>query len=146
MIVLVVPFLLLELFFSLKMGENIGFMWSALWIVVSMMLGVRLLQSSSLSMMGNINAVRSGKLSMKNFQNAATAYLVAAVLLIIPGVLSDFLGIVALLYTFYLQFVAKITPKSENNNFKDINLNKKGDDNVIDVEIISEHDRSDRST
>ena len=128
------------------MGENIGFMWSALWIVVSMILGVRLLQSSSLSMMGNINAVKSGKLSMKNFQNSATAYLVAAVLLIIPGVLSDFLGIVALFYTFYLQFVAKITPESENNNFKDINLNQKGDDNVIDVEIISEHDRSDRNT
>ena len=141
MVVLLVPFLLLELFLSLSMGENIGFMWSALWIVTSMMLGFRLLQSSSLSMMGNINAVKSGKLSMKNFQNAATSYLAAAVLLIIPGVLSDFLGLIALVYTFYLQFVAKITPEQTNNNFK-----KQGDDNVIDVEIIDEHSRSDRSS
>jgi UPF0716 family protein affecting phage T7 exclusion len=91
-------------------------------------------------MMGNINAVKSGKLSMKNFQNAATSYLAAAVLLIIPGVLSDFLGVIALAYTFYLQFVAKITPEQTNNNFK-----KQGDDNVIDVEIIDEHGRSDRN-
>jgi UPF0716 family protein affecting phage T7 exclusion len=140
MVVLLVPFLFLELFLSLSVGENIGFMWSALWIIASMMLGFRLLQSSSLSMMGNINAVKSGKLSMKNFQNAATSYLAAAVLLIIPGVLSDFLGVIALAYTFYLQFVAKITPEQTNNNFK-----KQGDDNVIDVEIIDEHGRSDRN-
>ncbi|SFV61702.1 hypothetical protein MNB_SV-3-1093 [hydrothermal vent metagenome] len=133
MVVLIVPFLLLELYLSLSVGEHIGFMWSALWIVASMMLGFRLLQSSPLSMLGNINAVKSGKLSMKNFQNAATSYLAAAILLIIPGVLSDFLGLIALVYTFYLQFIAKITPESANNNFK-----KQGDDNVIDVEIIDE--------
>ena len=141
MIVLLIPILLLELFLSLKVGETIGFMWSALWIVSSMMLGFRLLQASSLSMMGNLNAVRSGKLSMKNFQNAATSYLIAAILLIIPGVFSDFLGLIALAYTFYLQFVAKITPEQTNNNFK-----KQGDEHVIDVEIIDEHNRSDRSS
>jgi UPF0716 family protein affecting phage T7 exclusion len=141
MVVLLVPFLLLELFLSLSVGEKIGFMWSVLWIVSSMMLGFRLLQSSSLSMMGNLNAVRTGKLSMKNFQNAATSYLAAAILLIIPGVLSDLLGIIALGYTVYLQFIAKITPEQTNKNFK-----KQGDDNVIDVEIIDEYDRSDRSS
>jgi len=141
LIVLLVPFLLLELFVSLKMGENIGFMWSVIWIVMSMMLGFRLLQSSSFTMMGNLDAVRSGKLSMKGFQNAATSYLVAAILLIIPGVLSDFLGLFALFYTFYLQFVAKITPEQKNNNFK-----TQGDDDVIDVEIIDERSGSDRIT
>ena len=141
MILLLIPILLLELFLSLKVGENIGFIWSALWIIASMLLGFRLLQSSSLSMMGNLNAVRSGKLSMKNFQNAATFYVLAAILLIIPGVLSDFLGLIALAYTLYLQLVAKITPEQTNNNFK-----KQGDEHVIDVEIIDEHSRSDRSS
>jgi len=126
-----IPLLLLELFFSLSVGEKIGFMWSVLWIVASMILGMKILQSSSLSIMGNLDAVKSGKLSMKNFKNAATAYLFAAILLMIPGVLSDFMGIVSLLYSFYLQFIAKITPEQTN-----INLKNKGDDNVIDVEII----------
>lgn len=92
-------------------------------------------------MMGNLNAVRSGKLSMQNFQNVSTAYLGAAILLIIPGVLSDFIGLLTLIYALYLQFVAKITPESKFKNFKN-----KGDDDVIDVEIIDEYDRSDRNT
>lgn len=140
LIVIAIPFLLLELYLSLTVGENIGFMWSVIWIVVSMLIGVRLLQSSSLTLMGNLSAVSRGKLSMQSFQNASTAYLIGAIFLIIPGVFTDFLGLVSLGYTLYLQFVAKITP--EQTKFD----TKKGNDNVIDVEIIDEHtDRNGRS-
>ena len=140
LLIIAIPFLLLELYLSLEVGENIGFLWSAIWIVVSMLIGFRVLQSSSLTLMGNLNAVSRGKLSMQSFQNASTAYLLGAILLIMPGVLTDFLGLVALGYTVYLQFVAKITP--EQTKFD----TKKGDDNVIDVEIIDEHtDRNSRS-
>jgi len=133
LLIIAIPFLLLELYLSLEVGENIGFLWSAIWIVVSMLVGFKVLQFSSLSIMGNLNSVSRGKLSMKSFQNASTAYLLGAIFLIIPGVLTDFLGLVALGYTVYLQFVAKITP--EQTKFD----TKKGDDNVIDVEIIDEH-------
>ncbi len=133
LLIIAIPFLLLELYLSLEVGENIGFLWSVIWIVVSMFVGFRVLQFSSLSIMGNLNSVSRGKLSMQSFQNASTAYLLGAILLIIPGVLTDFLGLVALGYTVYLQFVAKITP--EQTKFD----RKKGDDNVIDVEIIDEH-------
>ena len=84
--------------------------------------------------------MRQGKLDMRRFQNASMSYFIAAILLVIPGVFSDFLGLIALAYTLYLQFVAKITPEQPNNNFK-----KQGDDNVIDVEIIDEHTHSDRN-
>jgi len=141
MIVLLIPFLFLELYLSLKMGENIGFLGSVLWIILSFVMGMMLLQKSSQTMMGNMDAMRQGKLDMKKFQNASMSYLAAAILLMIPGVLSDFLGILSLLYTFYLQFVAKITPEQKNPHFK-----KQGDDNVIDVEIIDEHSPSDRSS
>ncbi len=134
LIVIIVPFLLLELFLSLKVGENIGFVYSALWIVISMLIGIKLLQSSSFTMMGNLNAVRTGKLSMQSFKNVSTSYLIAAILLIIPGVLSDFFGFIVLIYIVYLQFVAKITPE-QTKYYK-----HKGDDNVIDAEIIDEHD------
>ena len=141
MIVALIPFMLLELFLSLKVGESIGFLGSVLWIMLSFALGMMLLQKSSQTMMGNMNAMRQGKLDMKKFQNASMSYLAAAVLLMIPGVLSDFLGVVAFGYSLYLQFVAKITPEQKNNHF-----NQQGDDNVIDVEIIDEHSRSDRSS
>jgi UPF0716 family protein affecting phage T7 exclusion len=59
--------------------------------------------------------------------------------LIIPGVLTDILGVLALGYTMYLRFVAKITPEQTKFN------QNKGDDNVIDVEIIDEYtDSNDR--
>jgi len=140
MIFLLVPFLLLELYLSLKVGEAIGFFWSALWIIVTMIIGVRLLQSSPLAMIGNFNAMAQGKLSMKSFENAATAYMLGAILLIIPGVLSDFLGIAALLYAIYLQFTAKMKPEQKNP------FQQQGEDDVIDVEVIDEHtDRNDRA-
>ncbi|MBT8344589.1 MAG: FxsA family protein [Sulfurovum sp.] len=140
MIFLVIPFFLIELYLSLKTGETIGFFWSVVWIVLSFALGMILLQKSSQTMMGNMQSMRQGKLDMRRFQNASMFYFVGAILLIIPGVFSDFLGVLALFYTVYLQFIAKITPERKTH------FTKQGDDNVIDVEIIDEHSRSDSSS
>jgi len=131
MIFLIVPFFFVELYLSLKTGEKIGFAWSAIWIMGSFMLGMVLLKRSSLTMMSNMHNLKQGKLDMHRFQNASMSYFVAAILLMVPGVFSDFLGFVALLYTYYLQFLAKITPKQQNNNFQ-----TQGENDVIDVEII----------
>ncbi len=141
MIVLIIPFFLIELYLSLKTGENIGFLWSVIWIMGSFILGMALLQKSQHTMLGNMQSMKVGKLDVRGFQNASMAYFIGAILLIIPGVFSDLLGILALGYSIYLQFVAKITPEQTKNNFK-----KQGDDNVIDVEIIDEHGRSDSSS
>ena len=140
MIFALIPFFLIELYLSLKTGETIGFFWSVIWIILSFMLGMMLLQKSSQTMMGNMQSMKQGKLDMKRFQNASMSYFIAAILLIIPGVFSDFLGVIALFYTVYLQFIVKITPEQTTH------FTKQGDDNVIDVEIIDEHDRSDRSS
>ena len=141
MIVLIIPFFLIELYLSLKTGENIGFLWSVIWIMGSFMLGMALLQKSQHTMLGNMQSMKMGKLDIRGFQNVSMAYFIGAILLIIPGVFSDILGVFALGYSIYLQFVAKITPEHTKNNFK-----KQGDDNVIDVEIIDEYDRSDRNS
>ncbi|HFQ62328.1 MAG TPA: FxsA family protein, partial [Epsilonproteobacteria bacterium] len=65
MIVLLIPFLFLELYLSLKVGEEIGFLGSVIWIMLSFFVGMTLLQRSSYTMMGNMNAMRQGKLDMK---------------------------------------------------------------------------------
>ncbi len=138
MIFLIIPFALIELYLSLKTGETIGFLWSVIWIVLSFALGMILLQKSSQTMMGNMHSMRQGKLDLRRFQNVSMSYFIGAILLIIPGVFSDFLGIIALFYSLYLQFIVKITPEQTTH------FTKQGDDNVIDVEIIDEHSRSDR--
>ncbi len=136
---LAIPFFLLELYLSLKTGETIGFFWSVVWIFLSMILGVVLLQNSPHAVMGNMQAMQKGKLNIKKFQDASMSYFIGSIMLIIPGVLSDFFGLIALGYTLYLQFIAKITPEQTNFN------QNKGDDNVIDVEIIDEHTDSNRN-
>jgi UPF0716 protein FxsA len=141
MIFVVIPFLLLELYFSLKTGATIGFLWSVIWILASFMLGMTLLKNSQMKMLNNLQSLKEGRLNKERFQNASFSYFIGAILLIIPGVFSDFLGIFALLYALYLQFVAKITPVSHNP----YNHNNKGDDDVIDVEIIDEYRPSDRN-
>jgi UPF0716 family protein affecting phage T7 exclusion len=138
--ILILPFFLLELYFSLMTGENIGFFWSAIWIITTIFIGSILLQNSPHAIMNQMQSVQKGKLNLKKFQDASMAYFVGAILLIIPGVLSDFMGVAALSYTLYLQFIAKITPEQTNN------YTQKGDNDVIDVEIIDEHsDRIGRS-
>ena len=135
-----IPFFLLELYLSLKMGETIGFMWSVIWIVSTIFIGMILLQNSPHAIMNQMQSVQKGKLNLKKFQDASMSYFIGAILLIIPGVFSDFMGIVALSYTVYLHFIAKITPEQTNI------YTKKGDNDVIDVQIIDEHtDRIDRS-
>jgi len=138
MIFLVVPFLIAELILSLKVVEMIGAMWSLVWIIGTIFIGTTLLKNSQYAILGSMTAVSKGKLDLRNFQNASMAYMFGALLLIIPGILSDTFGILALGYTVYLQFVAKITPEKQN-------FNQKGDDDVIDVEVIDEHDSSNRS-
>jgi len=97
MIFALIPFFLIELYLSLKTGEEIGFFWSVIWIILSFMLGMMLLQKSSQTMLGNMQSMRQGKLDMRRFQNASMSYFIGAVLLMIPGVFSDFLGLIALI-------------------------------------------------
>ena len=138
MIFLVVPFLIAELILSLKVIEMIGAMWSLVWIIGTIFIGTTLLKNSQYAILGSLTAVSKGKLDLRNFQNASMAYMFGALLLIVPGILSDTMGVIALCYTVYLQFVAKITPEKPN-------FNQKGDDDVIDVEVIDERDSSNRN-
>jgi len=130
----IIPFLILELFLSLKTGENIGFGWSVIWIVSSFLIGMGLIQNGATTMKKSMAGLSSGKLDMKSFHDSATSYFLGSILLIIPGVFTDILGLIALLYTFYLQLGGTIPNSKHKTNIN--NMNKQGDDDVIDVEII----------
>ena len=134
---IILPYLFLELYFSLAVGEQIGFLWSVIWILSSFMLGMGLIQNAHNSLITNMKLASLGKLNAKSFHDASTSYFIGAILLIIPGVFSDFLGVMALFYTLFLQLGGTISLLKDKTNIKQ--TNKQGDDDVIDVEII-EHD------
>jgi UPF0716 family protein affecting phage T7 exclusion len=141
LLVILLPYLFMEIYLSLHMLESIGAFWATIWTIVTIIIGSTLLKNSPYAVLGNMQSLQRGKLDIRKFQDATNAYLLGSFLLIIPGVLSDFIGVASLLYTVYLQFVAKITPEQPIND----RYNTKGDDNVIDVEIVDEYaDRNDR--
>ena len=131
-------FLILELFLSLEVGSSIGFLWSVIWIVSTFIIGMGLIQNAHTTIQGNMQSLKEGKLNMKSFHDSATSYFLGAILLIIPGVFSDILGVIALLYTFYLQLGATMRSSKNKTNINNLNKysNKQGDDDVIDVEVI----------
>jgi len=132
LLILLIPFLFAELYLSLSVVEEWGAGWSVLWIVGTIFVGIQLLRNSQYAIEGGMMNVSKGKIDIQSFQNASMAYLLGSILIIIPGILSDTFGVMALLYTLYLQFIAKVTPEKPN-------FNQKGDDDVIDVEIIDEY-------
>ena len=137
-------FLIFELFLSLEVGSSIGFLWSVIWIVGSFMIGMGLVQNAHTKMKTNMQNLKAGKLNMKSFHDSATSYFLGAILLIVPGVFSDILGLIALLYSFSLQLGATI-PSSKykrNINYKNKPTNTQGDEDVIDVEIIESSSRN----
>ncbi len=133
MILGIVPLFFLELFVSMKVGDIIGFLPSVLWILGTMTIGGLLLRFSPYAFMGNVMSVQMGKLDPKSANALSMSYLLGSILLIVPGVITDFLGVGFLLYALYLHILAKIRPQ-QYNNYTD----KKGDNDVIDVEIIDE--------
>jgi UPF0716 family protein affecting phage T7 exclusion len=129
-----IPFFFIELYMSLSVGENIGFLWSVIWIIGSFSIGMGLIQNGAITMKKSMASLSAGKLNMKSFHDSATSYFLGALLLMLPGVFTDILGVISLLYTFYLQIGGTIPSSKNNKNIN--NINKQGDEDVIDVEII----------
>ncbi len=136
LIVILLPYLFLEIYLSLKMLEVIGAFWATIWTIGTIFIGAALLKRTPDRIFGNMASLQRGKLDFQSFQDANTSYMLGALLLILPGVFSDFLGVGALLYTVYLQFVAKMSPEQNRTNEF---YTHKGEDDVIDVEIVDEH-------
>ncbi|MBD3793673.1 MAG: FxsA family protein [Campylobacterales bacterium] len=134
LLLILLPYLFLELYFSLSVGEDIGFLWSVIWIVATFFIGMGLLKNTHITLMKNMQSVSLGKLNAQSFHDASLSYFVGAMLLIIPGVFSDFLGVMALLYTMFLQLGGTIPFIKNKNNIK--KSNQQGETDVIDVEII----------
>ncbi len=126
---IIIPYLLLELYFSLAVGSKIGFFGSVIWIVVTFIIGMGLLKNAHLSILNSLTSLSSGRFNIDTFHDFATFYFLGAILLIIPGVFSDFLGVVALLYSLFLQMGISLPFKNSRGG------DKKRDD-IIDVEII----------
>lgn len=141
MMLLILIFLMADFFVSLKVGIEIGYLNSVLWIIGSAILGGFLLRLSPYALMSSFQSFSFGEFDIQDVQNAAMAYLLGAILLIIPGVLSDAIGLGLVLFSLYLHLFAKIRPR-KYNNFQHFNQKQGENNEIIDVEVIDKCDNS----
>jgi len=130
-IVVILPFIFAELYLSLSVVDEIGAGYSIIWIIGTMFIGLTLLKNSSYTIASGFENVANGKLGLDKFKNASMAYIFGSIFILVPGIITDLFGVFLLLYTIYLHFMAKVTPEKQY-----FNNQQKGDDDVIDVEII----------
>ncbi len=132
-------FLAAEIYTSWYTASIIGIWWSIVWIFGMIIIGVALLKRTHIAIALSFQSFLASGMSINALYRQNIAYIMGAVLLIVPGMLSDMAGFLVLFYAFYLQTIGTISPKT---NLK----SNKGSDDVIDAEIISndaiDHDRN----
>jgi len=123
----------LEIFIMIKMGAKIGALNTIALIFLTAIIGVYFARLQGLQ------TLKSGMISL--YQNKVPVYEllsgasigVAALLLIIPGFFTDFIG-----FLFLIPFARKIIFSIAFRNKKEVNKNNK--DEAIDGEIVDKKD------
>ena len=131
MIYLFFGYLFAEVLISVQVAGVIGGLGTFFEIMVSGFAGLLLLLNVKTTMVESLKAMSNNCITMKEFQELNIFALLGAVLLILPGVLSDLIGIL-MQFSVFTALVASRFNKSNG----ECTINK-GEDNVIDVEIVN---------
>ena len=101
-------------------------------VLITALLGVVIIRNFGFSMMENMQKVIRREIDQEEFLSIGLFKLVGALLLIVPGVFTDILGILMQFDQFGALFAKHFLPKEEIVS----NFAKRDDDEIIDVEII----------
>ena len=131
-------YLFLEVLVSVQISSAIGGLATFFEIVLSAFVGISILVNFRKTLVENMTAVSYNCIDLEQFQRLNLFTLIGAILLIVPGFLTDIIGILLQFSAFTSMIVNRYNVKSGNCNasFEDENINIKKDSDVIDVEII----------
>ena len=133
-------YLFLEVLVSVEISSAIGALATFLEIVASAFVGISILVNFRQTLVENMKAVSYSCIDLGEFQRLNLFTLFGAILLIVPGFLTDILGILLQFSVFTSMLVNRYNVKSGNCNTSYNNQNNiKKDSDVIDVEIISDN-------
>ena len=127
-------YLFFEVMLSTSIASEIGGLATFLELITSAFIGIAILVNFRTILMQNMGALASREIDVARFQELNLFTILGAFLLIIPGFLTDIIGIMLQFSMITGLFVSKLSAKYEPKN---PNLNTK-DCDVIDVEIISD--------
>ena len=136
LLLIIIGFPILEIALMIKIGKTVGILNTILLIFLTAVIGVYYARLEGL------NTIRSGVINL--YQNKIPFYemisgasiVIAAMFLILPGFMTDTLGIL-LLFPFTRKLIIKLCFK---NKYK---TKKHSDENIIDAEIIEEEKNKD---
>lgn len=133
-------YLFLEILVSVEISSAIGPFWTFVEVIVSAIAGLLLLTNFRYTFFENMRAMTEGDISVETFQNQNMAALIGALLLIVPGFLTDIVGILLQFGVFTNLLATKLARKQRKKSHVDTNPFHEGETDVIDVEIIEHHD------
>jgi len=94
-IFLVIP--VVEIYFLIQVGEQIGALWTVMLVVLTAIIGIRLLKQQGLStLMKAQQKMQSGTLPAKEIIEGI-ALVIAGAFLLTPGFFTDFIGFILLI-------------------------------------------------
>jgi len=130
-------YLFLEVLISVQISSAIGGVATFAEILLSAFIGISILINFRKNLIENMTAVSYNCIDLEQFQKLNLFTLIGAILLIIPGFLTDILGLLMQFSVITSMIVNRYNVKSGkcNTSFEEQN-NLQKDPNVIDVEII----------
>jgi UPF0716 family protein affecting phage T7 exclusion len=133
-------YLFAEIFVSVEIASAIGPFWTFVEVVGSAVAGLLLLTNFRYTLFENMQAMMEGRITPESFQKQNMASLIGAILLIVPGFLTDIVGL-ALQFGLFANIVANRLAKRgrRNENIDTTPFHEEGESDVIDVEIIEHH-------
>ncbi len=134
-------YLFLEIFVSVELSSTIGPLGTFLEVIGSAVAGLLLLTNFRYTFFENMRAMVEGSMSPETFQNQNLAALIGAILLIVPGFLTDIIGVFLQFGVFTNLLASRLTRKHRQKyDFQSKPFQEEGECDVIDVEIIEHHD------
>lgn len=132
-------YLFLEVIVSVNLSSYLGGLLTFLEIILSAFIGISILVNFRNTIRENITAVSYNCIDLQQFQSLNLFTLLGAVLLIVPGFLTDILGLLMQFSVLTSMLVNRYNVKSSGckTNTEQNNIQK--DHDVIDVEIISDN-------
>ena len=138
-----IGYLFLEVLVSVNISSAIGGLATFFEIILSAFIGISILVNFRKTLVENLTAVSYNCIDLEQFQKLNLFTLIGAILLIIPGFMTDILGalmqfsvVTSMIVNRYNVNSGKCKTKTQEN-FRQNNIKK--DSDVIDVEIISDN-------
>jgi len=130
-------YLFLEVLISVNISSAIGGLTTFFEIMLSAFYGISILVNFRQTLSENMRAVSQNGIDLEQFQRLNLFTIIGAILLIIPGFLTDIFGILLQFSALTTMAVNRYTVKPQNSKTDFNNIKK--DSDVIDVEIISDN-------